>query len=383
MQDAEIERLRACCSPAIDWVTFDSLVGRHRILPTVYRNLSTHCSELVPPSALAELKEWSKASGQRTLILLSQLGRIAQHFSQNGIQLCALKGPLLAQRLFGDVGLRTSRDIDLLIEPEVIAEAESIMLAHGCLRSFPAVPLTPRQWRVYLQEWRHFVYYLPEHRIYVELHWALAPPDLVSPGDVRQMLSRARPAALAGTSIHTLSEEDLPVYLLIHGSVHSWVRLKWLVDFVVWMRGASDSDWSQLKGQMRALGLQRPLAQAVLLAHRLFSVPIPEPVQSPLVVEPVAQDMAAHSLKAISNARYSGAERGGFRRLGIILYRMKFKKELRYKWNTLTKIWTIPADWSELPLPDALYPLYWLLRPFLWLQRYHLRGRRGHPDRAN
>ena len=180
---------------------------------------------------------------------------------------------------------------------------------------------------------------------------------------------------MAGSTVYTLSQEDLPVYLLIHGSLHSWARLKWLVDFSVWMRRASDPDWEGLQTKMKDLSLQRSLAQGILLAHRLFSMSIPEPLQELLAAEPQAQDMAEHSLKAILNVRYTAADKGRFQRLKIILYKTKLKNNLQYKWNTLTEIWVIPDDWLDLPLPDVLFPLYWLLRPFLWFRRYHLRRR--------
>jgi hypothetical protein len=56
-----------------------------------------------------------------------------------------------------------------------------------------------------------------------------------------------------------------------------------------------------------------------------------------------------------------------------VLYLTNLKKSPRYKWEALSKIMLLPEDWQELALPDSLFPLYGLLRPFLWLWRYHLR----------
>ena len=379
LQDHEIERIQAACIPSIDWAAFDALVGRHRHLPIIYRNLSTHAAGFVPPQVLAGFKERAELNRQLILHILAELGRISKLFAAEGTQLCALRGPVLAQRLFGDASLRTSRDLDLLIQPEAVAEAEALLLAYGYQRSYPAMPLTPRQWRIYQQQWRHFVYTHPQRHVDIELHWALTSTNLVSMQDVRLMLSRARPIALAGASVHMLSEEDLPVNLLIHGSLHSWIRLKWLVDFVVWMRRASDPDWEGLKTRMEDLGLQRLLAQGVLLANWLFNTPVPETVKSLIAAEPAAKYMAEQSLKTILNARYTDEEIGRVHGFKHIFYWMKLKKDWRYKWSALTKNLVIPEDWMELPLPDALYPLYWLLRPFLWLKRNRFHRRGGTP----
>jgi hypothetical protein len=367
--DREIEWIQALCDPSLDWESFDALVGRHRLLPTIYRNLKTHAPELVPSHILAGFKERAERNQRLILHNLAELGRVSKLFAAEGIQLCAVKGPLLSQRLFGDASLRTSRDIDLLVHPEAVARAEALLLANGYQRNFPTRTLTPHQWQIYLQHWRHFVYYHPQRHVLIELHWALTSTNMVSMQAHHQMLSRARPVTFAGATLYTLSEEDLPVNLLIHGSLHCWIRLKWLVDFVAWMRQADDPDWEGLKARMGDLGLQRLLAQGVLLANWLFHPPIPETVQALIEAEPAAQYLADRSLKFVSNAEITDEEMENVLRFRYILYWMRLRKGLRYKWNTLTKYSVNPRDWMVLPLPDALYPLYWPLRPFLRLKR--------------
>ncbi len=313
--------------------------------------------------------------------LLAELSRMAKDFTQEGIQLCALKGPLLAQRLYGDASLRTSVDLDLLIYTEDVEKAEVLLLAGGYQRSEPAMPLTPRQRQIYIQKRHDFAYYHPQYHIEIELHWALTSiKNLVSMQDVRQMLSRTRPMALAGTSLNVLSDEDLPVNLLIHGSKHSWLRLKWLVDFVVWMRQPVDPDWGGLKTRMDDLGLQRMLGQGVLLANWLFDMPIPGPVQEVLATEQAAYHMADRSLKFILNEQLTGEELGKVRH---IFHWMELKKGLRYKWNVFTNHLLVPEDWIELPLPDVLYPMYFLLRPILGLKRIYSRWRGSVPEEVS
>jgi hypothetical protein len=82
--------------------------------------------------------------------------------------------------------------------------------------------------------------------------------------------------------------------------------------------------------------------------------------------------MAERSMKFILNEQLTGEELG---KVQHIFYWMTLKKDLRYKWNVFTNHLLVPEDWVELPLPDALYPLYFLLRPFLGLKRIYLRWR--------
>jgi hypothetical protein len=318
---------------------------------------------------LLGFKEQAERNQRDTLRSLAELGRVSNLFTANGIRLCVIKGPLLSYRLFGDLSLRTSRDMDVLIHTEAVAKADSLLMTCGYQRSFPTRTLTPHQWQIYLQHWRHFVYYHPQRNIYIELHWALTSTDLLSIQANRQMLSRARSIRLTGAKFSMLSEEDLPVNLLIHGSLHCWIRLKWLVDFAAWMRQSANPDWEGLKTRMQELGLQRLLAQGVLLANWLFHEPIPATVQTLIEAEPAAQKIANHSLKFILNAQLTNEEMENVLAFRYILYWMRLKKGLRYKWNTLIKYSINPRDWMVLPLPDALYPLYWILRPFLRLKR--------------
>jgi hypothetical protein len=373
LQEPEIEHLQTCCNPTIDWSAFLSLVKRHRVTPTVYLNLRVHAAESVPEQVLASLKNRDERNRQRILQILATLSDISEWFAVEGIKLCPLKGPLQAQSLFDDIGMRTSTDLDLLIPLESLEKADEQLLAHGCERTYPTKPLTPRQWQVYQQEWYHYSYFFPKRGIHIELHWTIGPPDLIPLEFAGQIRSRAHPMEVSGRTLYSLADEDFPVYLLIHGSRHNWVRLKWLVDFAVWMRRTGDQAWEDLILRMEEIGLARSLAQGVLLAHRMFSIPIPKQALPLITKEAINEKLARHSIEAILNPDYTGEEVGQFEHLQYILYSMKLKKDLRYKWSALTKIWITPEDWQDLPLPDFLFPLYWPLRPFLWLWRNHLR----------
>ncbi len=378
LQEADIARLQTCCHQAVNWQSFAVLVERHGLIPTTYRNLSTHAAGLVPQPVLAGLREQAERNRQRILQLLGELNRISGWFAQAGIPLCALKGPLLAQRLFGDVALRSSTDLDLLVHPAALGQAEALLFAHGYQRVFPAVALTPRQWQAFQQEWYHYSYVLRGPRVFIEIHWTIAPPELCAPEAVHQMLMRARSLSQSGSRLAALADEDLPTYLLIHGSKHNWVRLKWLVDFAVWMRGAGPLEWQALEVRMGELGLQRVLGQGVLLANQLFEIPLPEALSPAVTQNLKVQRLAEQSTEEILDPSYRGTEFGRQQRLHFILYAMRLKHGWRYKWDTFRNLWMVPYDWQDVPLPDSLFPLYGLLRPLLWLRRWLRHRRQSH-----
>ena len=350
LQRTEISSLQSACRREINWQGFSALVGRHRLLPTIYSNLSRHAASAVPQPVLTELKAQAGLNRQRVLQNLAVLRRISQWFAQENIPLCTLKGPLLSLRLFGDVALRTSADLDLLVESNDLAQADALLLSHGCRRVLPDVSLKPRQWHAFQRQWYNSTYLFPRPQMTVELHWAIASPDLISSEVMAQVLARARPVN-DSDSLLALADEDLPVSLLAHGAKHNWARLKWLVDFVIWIRGDQNPDWTALQSHMATLGLERILGQGLLLAHWLFNCSIPVELEPLLASEPAARRLALRSLQAILDPNFAGIETDTRDKIRLTLYRLQLKGSLRYKLATLIR----------------------LVRPWLWMRSYYLR----------
>ena len=61
----------------------------------------------------------------------SELSGILSAFHQGSSPLILLKGPLLAKRLYGDVHLRTSRDLDLLVRASDLRAARALLTKLG------------------------------------------------------------------------------------------------------------------------------------------------------------------------------------------------------------------------------------------------------------
>ena len=55
--------------------------------------------------------------------------------------------------------------------------------------------------------------------------------------------------------------------------------------------------------------------------------------------------------------------------LWLRLFRLCVKPEWRYRLRRMRRDLVSPADWVRLPLPDRLFWLYPLIRPFGWMLR--------------
>jgi len=119
----------------------------------------------------AEIRRWTAqtAAAARTheLTTLAILSRL----EQQGIRALALKGSVLAREVYGDVGVRSSGDIDILVAPESLAAAVHVVGRMGWTHQaaasrarelpvlhetlvHPSLPRAELHWRVHWYETR-------------------------------------------------------------------------------------------------------------------------------------------------------------------------------------------------------------------------------------
>jgi hypothetical protein len=365
---AEIEHLRQSAAACVDWEAFLKLANRHQLTLLAGQHLQQHAADLVSPDILAQIGEYRAANKRRTVFMALELAEIGQIWAKEGIPLCPLKGPWLAERLYGSPSLRLSSDLDVLVAPERVLDAEAALLANGYRRTEPAAALSPRQWEMCREVVIHSLYAHPKRKYSIELHWGVATPDVLPLSVTNQALKRARPAAFAGQAIVDLDNEDLLAFLLIHGARHLWCDLKWLADIAMLLRQSPNLELVQQR--LKEHHLERFLALGVLLCYQWFGIPIShllEPATRDKVVAWAAQVSAQHILEPES-IKSGNLDRFQGRWFWARLQSDSIFAKLKILWHS----WFIPTDWVEFPLPDWLFPVYIFLRPILWLRRYHL-----------
>lgn len=361
--------------PDFDWHAFLALVARHNVTPGVYLNLSRYARHEVPAVILDELKRRYRQNSFRALTLTGELIRLARLFERETLPLWPLKGPALSQHLFGDFSLRSAGDLDILVPRAAIAAGEALLLSAGYQRQAPAAPLSPRQAQVYFARYHHFGYLHPEKKIAIELHWSAILPALLPPAAGETLLSRSRSSPINGVALQFFAPEDLLIYLALHGAMHNWARLKWLIDFAACLCSDPPLAWEVVSERAHSFGVERPVAQGVLLAQRLLKLPVPEPLRPVIAADPVISRLADSAVHTLLQAQDDFAVHGLRNGLSRVTYLLNLKKDWRYQWAQLTTPLIEPQDWADQPLPDVLFPLYYGLRPFLWLRRYYGRRR--------
>jgi hypothetical protein len=365
----------AICEAGLDWEAFLQQVDQHGI-PAQALSVLRRSPALDIPDALHQaLKARNKQTVFKSLMQTGELIRINRLFKAHDIDMIALKGVTLSQRLYGSPHVRTSSDIDVLIRPENLATADKLLAGLGYRdRQNVMAHLTERQRAAMLIGSHNVGYSNRENRQYLEVHWR---SRLWSRDDMETFWRRRQEMLLLEEALGCPDDATLLLFLCDHGARHWWVRLKWLGDVATMLADGGLQDWDAVMTLADRLGLHRVFAQAALLVHGLYGLPLPSPVMALVAGEASAADLANKALAA----RCDIGKTNRFAWAGLCLEGVRkaiYYRQIRpaVPWGRWVKEFaTGPADdYLALPLPDSLFWLYLPLRPVFWLQREY--GRR-------
>jgi hypothetical protein len=368
-------KLLSCSS--IDWDVFLKLAFRHRVYPLVYRILNNFAENGLPKQALKNLQGLFESNRQRGLLLTAELVRLIKLFEQKRIPVMPLKGPVLALQIYGDSGLRHAGDLDLLVRPKQVRRVHRLLTESGYRRTNSPSFLTTRQ-RKYSEEMLyHFDYLRDDGRISIEPHWSLVRNKHLFPLNGDHLWARQEITAIGGIPVKTLPLEETLLYLCMHGATHVWLRLFWLCDLAHLLRKIPLIDWERLTTLATEQGVQRPLLQGLILSNLLLGSRLPELVRAHAESDP----MMPRIIKAGLSGVLMRLPDPGTRTIRVLvkekLNEINLRRELRYKVHCLATGLSSPNDWKIVRLPDVLFPLYFVLRPFLWFWRWFLKGQRA------
>lgn len=354
----------------VDWAAFLDTVRRHRAGGLLYHgakaSLDTHCPEFV----LHEIKLLAEETTRRALSQAAEQIRLGRMLENVGVESMPVKGLVLAQQLYGTVGIRHVGDLDLLIRPEDAERAHIVLTKAGLQRTRPAWPLTPRQTKAYPRLQPDYEYSREQSPRRIELLWRLeGVPPTASIWDTTVMRT------VGGHPQRTLNPELNALYVLQHGARHGWFRLFWLVDAALLFRD-SNIDWATTIRRARDLNLERPLLQAARLVRDLLGVDPPSALHPRPHEQRLTTHLAAEARRQIARRPTANEPVAEWARQTC--YRVRLQKGLQAKFDMLLPHLNSPLNWQTLPLPDRWFFLYPALTPVLWIWRCGQRAGRKH-----
>lgn len=199
-------------------------------------------------------------------LYLRMLARIDEALATSGLQAVALKGSLLAERLYDVPSLRTTSDIDLMVAERDLDRTLATLRTAGYRQD--EAPSEER----FRREHHHLHCHSPEGPP-LELHFH-AYRGFGSVLRSEPLIERSRPLERFGfRAIRVLAPEDELVYLAVHAAAHRFVRFGWLYDLKLLLGQMSASEIETAARRASSVGYARPLALAALLLEELLGVP--------------------------------------------------------------------------------------------------------------
>lgn len=306
--------------------------------------------DLLGESRSAEYPE-SKA---QHLPFLNAFRVVSELFESRGIEFIPQKGPVLSYRLYGDPLYRAYNDLDFYIRTDWIADAAELLMQNGFHSPYYRFPGSGCRQRLLFRHTNELFLQSEALETGVELHWSMFNARVTSPGEHDRLVEENRRELIFdGRRYSVLKEEAELLFLVIHGGLHAWSKLKWLVDIAVFLeRCPFDGDkFLELTHRLRA-GRLVSLCNKMLVARLPGSRLLPSGESVPAALERYAVRQSARS-----DHKKSAGES-----LAALMYALRAFPGARYRTDLIRRnlYATDLADAGWLP---CFAPAYYFVSP--------------------
>ena len=344
---------------SVDGDRFVHMARRHGVAALVAR--APRVLEAFPSAGRTALEADRQRTTHFNMHRHRVLLRLLAELDAEGVPAIPLKGPLLAERYYGDVGLRTFGDLDILVSQARAEQTRKTLRAAGFE---PLQAMGEAERRRFWGKQLAYEMRRPRDGIEVEIHTALMHrihAFRLTADDVRR---RSRPVETGGQTVFALAPDDLLLYLCAHGTKHWWKRLLWVcdIDRVV---DQGSVDWPRVWKRAARRGSLRALKMGLYVAHDWLHTPLPESFREAVTQDATVQALAGRLRKEWLFHPADPEEAGLSTQLA---YYLRTKERWRDRIPYLRHFATLAGqptkrDRDFLALPDGMEAFYYAVRP--------------------
>lgn len=352
-------------SVTIDWSYLEGLSAYHGLKPLLCHVLSSdELRKNVPQDVLSNLEKFYKVNSMWSGLLYERLINIIDTMNSNEISVLAIKGPLMAKHLYGDIAMREFLDLDILVDQEHVRKAKDLLIASGY-----ALDLEMPQGFEDNYESHSYYYNMVFHqdKMPVDLHWSLIPNEYSFSLATEEVMKSSKLSVVEDRELLVMKPEHLLIYLCIHGAKHSWTQLNWVAD-ISQLILTNDIDWDFVIDRTKKLQAVSMVYLGILLARDLFCIKIPEKILN----EVKSHKRINTNLNTAYEILFPGEVESYSRKLKTKLFYMSLMSGIKNKLYYLHDFIFKPTyyEWAIVTLPSYLYFLYYLVRPIRLTSKY-------------
>jgi len=360
---ATAERLRKLLKDDLDWKYLVATAHHHCLIPLLDSHLKAAAPELIPPEVTGRLEQDNRENTRRNLFLTAELLKVLELLEAHDIPAVSFKGPTLALRAYGDVGLRQFGDLDILVHRKDILKVKELLIS----RAYQTTLKLTRAQQAALLRWDAAYNFDNERGVMLDVHWDFVERHCSFDIDINRLWERLEPVTISGKQLLTLSAEDLLLILCLHGFTHLWERLGWICDVASLIDSRKDIDWEVVGKNTTRLGVRRIVSLGLLLAGDLLGASVPSSVSKSVQPDSGVKELAEQIKEHLFTGRGATA---GVLAEAVTLVTLRDRRSDRIKAGL--RLATAPRsyDWMFLSVPDSLFFLYYLVRPLRIAGRY-------------
>lgn len=351
------EKINELINHGLNWDYLVKQASDHSLGSLLYFQLSKTCPEKVPRYIMDQLYDHHNHNVRRNLLMMGQLLKILKLLDSEGIKVLPYKGPVLADKIYGNISLREFGDLDIYVDKKDVLRIKEILNSAGYE---PKLKFTKERELQYLKVQREYQFIHQDSKVSVEIQWNLVDLSLSFPAEPAFTMDQIgrESTIIKNTEISVFSDEDLLIILSLHTVTHLWGKLSWICDIAGLVKSSENLNWDKIIEKSQLLAVERILYLNLALVIELFDIKLPDKVRNRIDSDHKIQILKQDVIRIIFDS-----ENYGFIRRFFLRFKIREKN-----WNKIKdfiKLLVIPTstEWELFQQSLPLKLLYILFRP--------------------
>lgn len=259
----------------VDWEKLIKDAEWHRVIPQLTRMLGiTKDSENVhniPNDIFNGLIEFYKGNIYFANIQLFELKILSEVLRKSEIHFIVLKGLPLSNLIYNAINIRSSKDIDILIEKSDREKVIELLQNANYKVDVPETN-TKIQSQIFDTYYNQIQAWHKERNICIEIHWRCTTNPNVFNSPFREIYANSEKFNIGGLEVQTLPMAETIAYLSAHFARTEVLRLKWVCDMDALIRNCKLS-WDEIENAAKKYSCSFALKSTLITCSKLFDTP--------------------------------------------------------------------------------------------------------------
>ncbi len=271
------DEIRKLMNNGLDWDYVLQMGKAHGLAPLLYYHLyRIDYEHRIPQSIMERLRNIYYGNLVHNISLDSELNKILNTFEKEEIPVVVLRGLALAQIIYKNIALRSTIDIDLLVQKKDLSRVVRALLELKF--TSPQAGLARKEYSAELCFVKRVICReksLPT--VYIDVHQDITSSirlKRIIKTDTEGVIRRAHPTRIENVNMLAMAPEDLLLHLTLR---HCFERLIRLCDIAEVIKAKkSELDWQFLLERTKESRITSIMYYTLWYAQQLLEAPVPE-----------------------------------------------------------------------------------------------------------